>query len=107
MKIKTVIVMTALMMSASFIHADEDKKVCNIKDIKQLASKGISKDLELCKKGDILVFNSGKELRLINISNAMSRVCEISSIKLVTTDFYAPTSGICLYTGKILEVVNY
>ena len=44
MKIKTVIVMTALMISASFIHADEDKKVCNIKDIKQLASKGISKD---------------------------------------------------------------
>ena len=70
MKIKTLIVMTALMMSASFIHADEDKKVCNIKDIKQLARKGISKDLELCKKGDILVFNS-EHTRLIRISNAI------------------------------------
>ena len=104
MKIKTLIVMTALMMSASFIHADDDKKVCNIKDIKQLASKGISKDLELCNKGDILVFNA-ETTRLIRISNAMSRVCEIPSIKLVNRNI--PTSGICLYTGKILEVVNY
>ena len=104
MKIKTLIVMTALMMSASFIHADDDKKVCNIKDIKQLATKGISKDLELCNKGDILVFNA-ETTRLIRISNAMSRVCEISSITLVRGGL--PTSGICFYTGKILEVVNY
>ncbi len=104
MKIKKVISIAALMTFMSFVHADEDKKVCNIKDIKQLASKGISKDLELCKKGDILVFNS-EHTRLIRISNAMSRVCEISSIKLVNRNM--PTSGICTYTGKILEVVNY
>ena len=93
------------MLFISPAHSEDgSQKICNItsKDIKDLASNGKSKDLQSCKKGDILVFRVDSLYRL---TNAMSRVCEISSIKLVSRN--ATISGICLYTGKTLDVVNY
>ena len=81
-----------------------DQKVCNIKDIRKLAARGRSGKLEECNSGDILVFNF-KGKKLIRITNAMARVCNPESISWVNSD--NATAGVCVFTGRVLEVLNY
>ena len=81
------------------------QKICYVeREIKSLAKKGESSALQLCKQGDVLVFDS-EGIHIIKLGIAMSRVCELPSIKWVSRN--NQTTGICVFTGELLEVVNY
>tara|TARA_B100001123_G_C14705871_1_gene787197 strand:+ start:119 stop:526 length:408 start_codon:yes stop_codon:yes gene_type:complete len=117
---KTTTVLIFLLTCVNSWGQEPEQRVCVVADFHKLAAIGESEDLKLCKKGDILFFERvyttkealsaarriGTWLHGNNL--ALARVCEVSSI-IASTQFAVQgnvTLGMCIYSGKILDVVN-
>jgi hypothetical protein len=105
---KYVLITLALSLSvllSSELHAQRPQKICYItdKEMSKLAHEGSTKEITSCYAEDLLVFDSrGYDNR--NVSIAMARVCDASSITL--SGERKSMVGICVYTGKTLTLAN-
>ena len=94
-----------VLVNPSVYSDDVTQKVCNLthKETGKIAGGGESKSLNFCKKGDVIVFKTSQHDATI-IIKSMARVCDISSIALSV--HRTSIGGLCVYTGKILDLVS-